>query len=341
MVMSTEQQQAFEKALVTPHGDNNFDSIEAGLSRVDVRQVRAAPWLHAGCSLCGHATAPHYTPRYTSHLVGPEPFLSVRQADCRNAKDKADILDELEKGVGFDKCNTLVVGLLREALVAQGRAALRRLPAAERRPNGLFIGLARLLEEMGKPEEAKLLYEEQLQASKEAMRANTETLGDRHKATLQSIADTGYLLKSLGKLEEARPLLEEALQGRRETLGNRNIHTQTSMSVLAALLKDMGHLEEARPLREEDLQACREMWGDRDPGTLNLIHFLADLLEEQGKLVEATPLRTEELEGYVLLYGMEHWETRLAAKALVSNLRKVGQQEEAEALADKHGLADN
>jgi hypothetical protein len=37
---------------------------------------------------------------------------------------------------------------------------------------------------MGKPEEARLLYiEEQLQVSKEAMRANRETLGDRHTQT--------------------------------------------------------------------------------------------------------------------------------------------------------------
>ena len=34
--------------------------------------------------------------------------------------------------MGFDKCNALVVGLLREALLAQGRAAFVRLPAAER-----------------------------------------------------------------------------------------------------------------------------------------------------------------------------------------------------------------
>ena len=40
---------------------------------------------------------------------------------------------------------------------------------------------------MGKPEEARLLYEEQLQVSKEAMRANRETLGDRHEDTLDSI----------------------------------------------------------------------------------------------------------------------------------------------------------
>ena len=35
---------------------------------------------------------------------------------------------------------------------------------------------------------------------------------------------------------------------------------------------------------------------------------------------------------------MEDEDTRRAARSLVSNLRKVGQREEAEALADKHGL---
>ena len=152
--------------------------------------------------------------------------------------------------MGFDKCNTLVVGLLREALVAQGRAALGRLPAAERRENMLLFSMAQLLEDMG-------------------------------------------------QLEEARPLYEEALQGQRETLG------------------------------------------DRDPGKLTALYFLAELLEKQGKLVEAIPLFTEALEGLVLRDGMEYPGTRDAVKRLVSNLRKVGQREEAEALADKHGLTDN
>eukprot|EP00964_Phaeocystis_antarctica_P005552 scaffold3029_cov61-Phaeocystis_antarctica.AAC.1 len=321
MVMSTEQQQAFEKALVKVHGDDNFDSIKAGLSRVDVRQVRTAPWLPAGCSLCENASS------------------TIYPADCRNAKDKADILAELEKGVGFDKCNALVVGLLREALIAQGRAALGRLPAAKRMKGGLFIALTRLLKEMGKPEEARLLSEEQLQGSKEAVRANRETLGDKHPDTLESIGDTAWLLESLGKLEEARPLYEEALQGRRETLGDRDASTLYSINMLALLLKKMGQLEEARPLYEEELQGMRETLGDRNPSTLTSIYLLANLLETQGKLVEATPLYREEVEGRVLLHGMEHERTRGAAKRLVSNLRKVGQREEAEALADKHGLA--
>eukprot|EP00964_Phaeocystis_antarctica_P039145 scaffold22387_cov37-Phaeocystis_antarctica.AAC.2 len=68
---------------------------------------------------------------------------------------------------------------------------------------------------------------------------------------------------------------------------------------------------------------------------------MADLLEMQGKLVEAIPLYTEELEGRVLLDGMKHATTRRDAKRLVSKLREVGRQEEAEALAAKHGVADS
>ena len=66
MVMSTEQQQAFERALlVKVHGDDNFDSIKASLSRVDVRQVRAE---HPGCIRAAqHASSIYYTLRYASH----------------------------------------------------------------------------------------------------------------------------------------------------------------------------------------------------------------------------------------------------------------------------------
>ena len=44
MVMSTKEQETFETALSARDG---FESIKAGLSRVDVRQVRTPPWL--GC----------------------------------------------------------------------------------------------------------------------------------------------------------------------------------------------------------------------------------------------------------------------------------------------------
>jgi hypothetical protein len=56
--------------------------------------------------------------------------VDVRTATCCKPEDTKAILDEMEQGVGFVACNTLVLGLLREALVAQGRAALTGLPEA-------------------------------------------------------------------------------------------------------------------------------------------------------------------------------------------------------------------
>ena len=100
----------------------------------------------------------------------------------------------------------------------------------------------------------------------------------------------------------------------------------------------MGKLEEARPLYGEALQACRETLGDRHPDTLRSIYNMGLLLEKQDNLTEAILLFTEELEGLVLLRGMEFQETRGSAKNLVSVLRKIGQREEAEALAVKHGV---
>eukprot|EP00964_Phaeocystis_antarctica_P083589 scaffold52583_cov58-Phaeocystis_antarctica.AAC.3 len=98
--------------------------------------------------------------------------VDVRTATCRNPEDTKAILDELEKGVGFVACNTLVIGLLREALVAQARAALARLLAAKRGTSALLGNLGMLLMEMGRQEEARPLFEEALQARR-------ETLGDR------------------------------------------------------------------------------------------------------------------------------------------------------------------
>jgi tetratricopeptide (TPR) repeat protein len=167
--------------------------------------------------------------------------VDVRTATCLKPEDTKAILDELAQGVGFVACNTLVIGLLREALAAQAREALARLPAAERGTSALINNLGLLLEAMGKLEEARPLFEE-------AQQARRETLGDRDPSMLASINNMGLLLKAMGQLEEARPLLEEVLQARRETLGDRHSSTLASIGNMGLLLHAMGQLEEARPL---------------------------------------------------------------------------------------------
>ena len=196
---------------------------------------------------------------------------------------------------------------------------------AERRGNMLLLSMGMLLFNMGKLKEARLLVEEVLQGER-------ETLGDRDPNTLTSTSVLTNLLERQGKLVDSIPLSTEVLEGCVLRYGMEDVMTRHVAERLVSNLRKVGQQEEAEALADKHGLVERER--------LASINKMADLLEEQGKLVEAIPLYTEALEACVLLYGMEDWETHRAAKSLVSNLRKVGQREEAEALADKHGLAD-
>ena len=55
----------------------------------------------------------------------------------------------------------------------------------------------------------------------------------------------GTLLHNMGKLEEARPLLEEDLQASKETLGDRHPDMLISIGYLVVLLRATGDLAEA------------------------------------------------------------------------------------------------
>ena len=106
-----------------------------------------------------------------------------------------------------------------------------------------------------------------------------------------SIHHMSQLLKTMGRLEEARPLLEVDLQACRETLGDRHTRTLTSISAMGLLLRDMGKLEEARPLLEEALQARRETLGDNHPHTLLSISNMSQLEEATRSLPDHTRRR--------------------------------------------------
>ena len=323
VVMSTAQQMAFEQALV-----EDFDSIAAAVSRVDVRKVGRCGAIFA--SSCAQSVA----------------ALSLWQAQCLWPEDRDRILGELERDVGFVQCNELVIGLLREALVAQAKAALARLPAQERGASVLISNLAGLLVLQGRLEEAKPLREEYMQACRkilgnhhtntlisinnlarllqdmgkleeakplceEALEASKEVLGDRHPQTLQSINNMAGLLKAMGKLEDAKKLLHEALQARREVLGDRHPHTLMSINNMASLLQNMGELKEARPLSEEALQGYRETLGDRHPNTFASINIMARLLQDMDELEEAKPLYEEAVVTATEMLGKDHAHTQI------------------------------
>ena len=282
VVMSTEQQAAFEAALV-----DDFFSIDTSLSKVN-----------------------------------------VRNATCRKQEETDAILVELEQDVGFVACNTLVIGLLRDALVAQAWVALKRLPAAERGSSALLSNLGWLLKNMGQLKEARPLLDESL-------RSRRETLGNHHPDTLTSINNMGKLLKAMGQLEEAKPLCEECMQAQRETLGDRHPETLASIHNMSGLLKDMGQLEEARLLLEEALQAQSETLGNRHRSTLISTGNMGLLLMDMGQLSSARLLLQKANRGCRETLGDRHPDTLRSVNNVGSLLLAMNQHEKAKPLFDE------
>ena len=184
----------------------------------------------------------------------------MRTAECRNAEDQAAIRSELE-AIGASECNALVVGLMREQLARQARAALAKVPVAERATSVMINQVAVLLEDLGMLEEAEPL-------KREFVKGCREKLGARHENTLIAVGSLAKLLYEQGKLKEAEPLMSEAAEGMREVNGPRHEHTLIAVGNLAALLQEQGKLKEAEPLYRESLEGKREVLGPRHPRTL-------------------------------------------------------------------------
>ena len=82
------------------------------------------------------------------------------------------------------------------------------------------------------------------------------------------------LLKEMGKLEEARPLLEEVLQAMRETLGHRHRSTLNAIVSMSVLLWEEGQKDKAVAHIEEAVQAYKETMGEDHPETKNAMAWL-------------------------------------------------------------------
>ena len=129
--------------------------------------------------------------------------VDARDAQISKEEDREYIMQrvaELEGGLGG--VNASVCAALRVWLAEEGRAALDRLPAGQRRTSPLMGMLGRLLQAQGDLDGAAVLL-------REALEARRETLGDRHPHTLTSINNLGLLLQAQGDLDGAAVLLAE------------------------------------------------------------------------------------------------------------------------------------
>ena len=251
-------------------------------------------------------------------LVRKTCTVDVARATAREPADQAIIQRAVREDMGgFLRVNQLVIGAMREWMVAAGYAALLKLPKEERAVSALQNALAILLKDQGKLSEAEPLY-------REALAGRRKALGDDHPDTLGSVNNFACLLQDQGKLSEAEPLYRKALAGRRKALGDDHPDTLTSLSNFAILLKAQGKLSEAEPLYRDALAGRRKALGNEHPDTLRSVGNFAILLSDQGKLSEAEPLYREALAGRRMALGDDHPSTQQSIANLAHFVREKG-----------------
>jgi tetratricopeptide (TPR) repeat protein len=237
--------------------------------------------------------------------------IDVRKAEAARPGERDKIMAMVEADVGCQRLNELVLEKMRGWVADAGRGALAVLPAAERATSTLIDRVAKLLQDQGKLNEARLLFEERMVGCQAAF-------GDADPKTLTSINDLADLLQAQGRLDEAQPHFEEALARRRANSHDRlsQIPWLTSMCDLGTLLRSTGRVEKAIELLQRALKGRRAALGDDHPDTLTTMGKLGMALKAVGRWEEAQPLLEEALEGRAVRFGAAHPKTLSAINNL-------------------------
>jgi len=136
-------------------------------------------------------------------------------------------------------------------------------------------------------------------------------------------------LARLGKVDEARPLLEELLPMRITNLGAEHADTLSTMANLAAIRGMQGELESALTLQTQLLAIDRRRLGDMHPGTLSDVNNLGSTLFRMKRYDEARPLLEEALASRRKVLGEAHPQTLRSMNNLASLLSEVGETDAA------------
>jgi len=227
--------------------------------------------------------------------------------------------------------------------------------------------LAVTYKDLGRAEEAELLFLKALEARK-------RVLGEEHPDTVTTINLLGVLYQSQYQYADAEPYLRKALTLRRQRHGADDPATLQSANNLAVLLEAQGHYDEAEEIYLRTIEKMDVVLGKDDPETLvsiNNLGFLywslgrfdeaeelylrvlkarervlekdhpdifytandlGTLYQEQGRLSDAEPLLIRALEGRKRALGEDHHETLVTANNLAGLFEQQERFDEAEAL---------
>jgi DNA-binding winged helix-turn-helix (wHTH) protein/tetratricopeptide (TPR) repeat protein/TolB-like protein len=157
---------------------------------------------------------------------------------------------------------------------------------------GALLGVASVLQETGRPAEARKVYDEALPVLRE--------IGDR-RSEAKALNNYAALLVGLGEVDRSISLLERSLDIKKEIADLQG--AATTLNNLSNVLRIYGDLGQARRRAEEALEISRQL-GDAH-GTALALRGFARVLKREGRPAEALKALEEAL---VLSRGSGHAE---------------------------------
>jgi tetratricopeptide (TPR) repeat protein len=148
-----------------------------------------------------------------------------------------------------------------------------------------------------------------------------------------SVRDTiGNTLRSLGRYDDAEPILRKALDLRRSFLPPGHTLIAESLFNLAIIVRNQGKLSETERLLRESLDICRKAVPVSERGIRATLMNLAELLRIEGRFAEAEALAREGVDVARRAYPAGHPDIAHSVHALAMVLHSAGRLPEAEPL---------
>ena len=188
--------------------------------------------------------------------------------------------------------------------------------------------LARLIEDFGDYERAKVLCES-------ALESDLKNFGPEHPTVAVSQSNLANVYRNLGQYDKARDLLEAALESAVKNFGQEHPNVAVSQSNLANVYRELGQYDKARDLLEAALESDVKNFGQEHPNVAVSQSNLANVYSDLGQYDKARDLLEAALESAVKNFGQEHPNVATRQNNLAFALKGLGLDGEAVEMMQK------
>ncbi len=139
-----------------------------------------------------------------------------------------------------------------------------------------------------------------------ALELRRSILGERNKATLDSMRGMSVGLLRLSRTNDAEDLIRHVLEVQAETMGKEHPDTMASMNNLALVLANQNRWEEAEKMIRPVLKFMADTCGEKGSETLRSMSVLVRVLIGQGKYDEAEAISQRQIALNEEVFGAKH-----------------------------------